>query len=152
MCIWAVIFSIWIIKLVFFTVVCTFHLFGQVYFVVSEMERSKDVKEYLIISFMSYSLHVCFVSMSKQQNVKLNSVWMTVWLNVLQCQPYFIAVREQTYNLKLWYRKGPCGSAFGWGTALQVGRSRVWFPMVSLVFFIDVILQAALWPWGRLSL
>ena len=36
----------------------------------------------------------------------------------------------------------------GWGTALQAGRSRVWFPMVSLEFFIDIILLAALWPWG----
>jgi hypothetical protein len=40
----------------------------------------------------------------------------------------------------------------GWGTALQTGRSRVRFPMVSLDFFIDIILLAALWPWGRLSL
>ena len=38
------------------------------------------------------------------------------------------------------------------GTALQVGRSRVRFPMVPLEFFIDIILLAALWPWGRLSL
>jgi len=33
-------------------------------------------------------------------------------------------------------------------TALQVGRSRVRFPMVSLEFFIDIILPAALWPCG----
>ena len=32
------------------------------------------------------------------------------------------------------------------GTALQVGGSRVRFPMVSLEFFIDIILPAALWP------
>jgi hypothetical protein len=32
--------------------------------------------------------------------------------------------------------------------ALQVGRSRVRFPMVSLEFFIDIILSAALWLWG----
>jgi len=31
---------------------------------------------------------------------------------------------------------------------LQTGRSRVRFPMVSLQFFIDITLPAALWPWG----
>jgi hypothetical protein len=48
--------------------------------------------------------------------------------------------------------RGVRGGTVDWGTALQVGRSRVRFPMVSLEFFIDVILPAALWPWGWLSL
>jgi len=47
---------------------------------------------------------------------------------------------------------GARGGAVGWGTALQTGRSRVRFPMVSLEIFIDIILPAALWPWGWLSL
>jgi hypothetical protein len=41
-----------------------------------------------------------------------------------------------------------CGGAVGSGTALQTARSRVRFPMVSLEFFIDIILPAALWPLG----
>jgi hypothetical protein len=40
----------------------------------------------------------------------------------------------------------------GWGTALQTGRSRFRFPMVSLEFFIDIILPVAVCPWGRLIL
>ena len=44
------------------------------------------------------------------------------------------------------------GSAVVWGTALQAGRARVRLAMVSEAFFIDIILPAALWPWGWLSL
>jgi hypothetical protein len=47
---------------------------------------------------------------------------------------------------------GASGGTFGWGTALQAGRLRVRFPMVSLDFFIDIILPATLWSWGWLSL
>jgi hypothetical protein len=43
-------------------------------------------------------------------------------------------------------------SAVGLGTALHVVRSQARFPMVSLEFFIDIILPATLWSWGRLSL
>jgi hypothetical protein len=41
---------------------------------------------------------------------------------------------------------GARDGAVGWGTALQAGRS-----LMSLEFFIDIILSVALWPWGRLS-
>ena len=49
-------------------------------------------------------------------------------------------------------QQGARGGAVGWGTALQVVMSRVRFSMVSLEFFIYIILPAVLWPWGRLSL
>jgi hypothetical protein len=42
--------------------------------------------------------------------------------------------------------------AVGWGIVLQTGRSWVRFPMVSLEFFINLILPVVLWPWSRLSL
>jgi len=45
------------------------------------------------------------------------------------------------YFCKFLHVSGARGSAVGWGTALQVGRSRVRFPMVSLDFFIDIILR-----------
>jgi hypothetical protein len=44
------------------------------------------------------------------------------------------------------------GNVVGWGTMLQVGRSRVQFPVRSLDFSVDLILPVALWPWGQLSL
>jgi len=37
-------------------------------------------------------------------------------------------------------------------TALHVGSSRVLFPVRSLGFYFDLILPAAVWIWGRLSL
>ena len=47
---------------------------------------------------------------------------------------------------------GASGGEFGCDNALQAGRSRFRFPIVSLEFFTDLVHPDALWPWGRLSL
>jgi hypothetical protein len=65
----------------------------------------------------------------------------------------------ETVGLNSWvscrsciFQIGARGGAVGWGTALQAGRSRVRFQIMSLGFFIDTILPAALWPWCWLGL
>ena len=60
--------------------------------------------------------------------------------------------KEWIYTFYIPIGEGVSGGAVGWGTASQAGRSRVRFPTVSLEFFIDIILPAALWPRGWFSL
>jgi hypothetical protein len=98
-----------------------------------------------------------------QQNVNdagfwCDRVWPTLWSSILITSQYnmltaYTATIIYIVILKffiLWW--WVCGGAVGWGTALKARRSRVRFPMVSLEFFIDIILPAALWPWEWLSL
>ena len=44
------------------------------------------------------------------------------------------------YENQLWHLKGARGGAVCCGTALQAGRSRARFAMVSMEFFIDMAL------------
>jgi hypothetical protein len=60
--------------------------------------------------------------------------------NTVQSRSHFHALLY-VYNIC-----GLPGGAVAWGIALQAGRSRVRFPIESLIF------PAALWPWSRLNL
>jgi hypothetical protein len=51
------------------------------------------------------------------------------------------------YIICLNFSLGARGGAVSWGTALQAGRSRVQFLMVSLEFFTYITLPTALSPW-----
>jgi hypothetical protein len=83
-----------------------------------------------------------------QDVLKFKCQKLTEEFNEMAC----ILIGSNTHGVRIRYFPRIRDDAFGWGSALQVWRSRVRFPMVSLEFFIDIILPAALWPWGRLSL
>jgi hypothetical protein len=87
---------------------------------------------------------------------------VSVWCAVLDDQVIGPFIFEGRLAGEMYLRRRNCssvcrmwgarGGVVGSGTALQAGTSRVRFPMVSLEFFIDIIVSVALWPWGRLSL
>ena len=71
-------------------------------------------------------------------------VYRIDWIELCYVERIVCYIRRILYGftLALWRW------TVGWGTALQAGRSRVRFPMVSLESFIDIILPAALWALG----
>ena len=79
-------------------------------------------------------------------------VMLTVWRREL----VWIKLNESKCTVKQWKKnwRKPSLQCLNPSerTALQAGRSRVRFPVVSLEFFINIILPTALWSWGRLSL
>jgi hypothetical protein len=79
---------------------------------------------------------------------RINLVYQCVWLVI---NKKFITKQHGNMNEK-YKNTAILDKATCLFTALQAGRSRFRFPMFSLEFPIDVILQAALWPWGRINL
>jgi hypothetical protein len=73
------------------------------------------------------------------------------YLELIICSHSPVVKEKLIYTLSFLLFE-PCSSIIGRGTMQQAGRSRVRFRMGSLDFSIDLILPAALWPWGQLSL
>jgi hypothetical protein len=72
------------------------------------------------------------------------SIWGHFSINMLEEN-----IKTCLYKYRFFATAWDRGAAVGWGTALQDGRPRVQFPMVSVEFFIDIILPAELRPCGR---
>jgi hypothetical protein len=72
--------------------------------------------------------------------------------NIFQSKNHFCCSPGTVRQIKTKRAGGARVGPVSWGTALQAGRSQVLFSMVSLESFFDIILPAALWPWGWLSL
>jgi hypothetical protein len=70
---------------------------------------------------------------------------------------WFLNLRSNKVSVKEMYMRntakdGVRDGAVHWGTALQDETLLFWFPLWSLISFIELILAIVLWPWGRLSL
>ena len=94
-----------------------------------------------------YNIGVVIIIIVIIQNYNNTKQYKTYFTGEIISMVYFNTILNTTIHII-----GARGSAVSWGTVLQVGRSRVRFPMVSVEFFIDIILPAALRPWSRLSL
>jgi hypothetical protein len=96
----------------------------------------------------------------RNYDIDTENVWIYVYFNVMQANCTLQLKNIAGFGINKFALKTVC--VFGVDmfnqrtnllvTALQTGRSRDRIPMASLESFIYIILPAALWTWGRLSL
>jgi hypothetical protein len=100
-------------------------------------------------SFQSYqtAFHFPFTATPLYELFTAHPMILCLPLSLVTYIQNYESYKMIPYNIPM----GARGSVVGWGITLQAGRSRVRIPM-SLDFSVDLILLAALWPWGQLSL
>jgi hypothetical protein len=80
----------------------------------------------------------------------LQHPWQMLGRRFLLAAYYILSAEENMLQVPT--SLGARDSVVASGTMLQAWRSQVRFPIRQLYFSIVLILPAALWPWGRLSL
>jgi len=116
--------------------------------------QSDGLYWYTLRNFTAYLLSLSVFLFYFKQNMKnRNRINVNLTLLLSGLQTYIFLLSEIIiYKLHIFVscyinNSTRCGGAVGWGTALQARRLPV-----SMKFLIDIILPAALWPWGWLSL
>jgi len=93
--------------------------------------------------------HLPGALMSVMLRIMSAARWVFIGYICSQCSIY-------SAQSAVWERKAAdciqCNVVHLVETLLWAGMLQVWFLMVSLKFFIGIILPAALWPWGQLGL
>jgi len=128
-----------------------------------EASQSDGLYWNTVRNFTAYPLTLSVFLYYFKQNMKYhNRINVNLTLLISGLQTYIFLLSEIIiYKLYIFVScyinsstcfSGAYGGAVGWGTALQARRLPVRFPMVSLKFFVDIILPVTLWPWGWLSL
>ena len=147
------------------------------HYLLQETLNILDLYNVIIPSIQLFLLETVFFFRKNDLSVSYDSLWYSVrqkhthfhsndWLVIASWQAanefksenrliHFLVTQPVTANLSVLFPhclQFEGTSIAGWDTALHAERSWIRIPMVSLKLFIDVIILAALWPWGRLSL
>jgi hypothetical protein len=123
-------------------------------------------KCYIVFQFLRYSLWIQVQTLlywpliNRKCYIVFQFLRYSLWIQVQTECPWgyiivtgrSVSIFEITNEWSYTSVQGVLRGAVGWSTALQTRWLRVWFPIGSLGFFFDLILAAALWPWGRISL
>lgn len=91
-------------------------------------------------------LNYCFLTYFNRPNFDIWSTPNVVWRHIKHpdCSRHFVCRLKFPIQIP---QSRPEGYTVYWVTAVQVGTSRVRFPMGALRLFIELILPATLWSW-----